>query len=257
MRASRLALPLMLLALLASASQAHFQVLLPSADMFAEPGEATFRILFTHPMEDGPVMNMGQPVQFGVIANGKKTDLRASLVKGAVKDAAVYSAKIPLRQPGDHVFFIEPAPYWEPAESKMIVHCAKVVVNGMEKEEGWDAMVGFPIEIEPLVRPYGLWTGNVFRGVVKKDGKPLPFAEVEVEYLNEGRKVAIPAGPFTTQVIRADANGVFAYAMPRAGWWGFAALVEGDQKMKSPKGDMVPVELGGLMWVRVQDMTAK
>jgi hypothetical protein len=27
-----------------------------------------------------------------------------------------------------------------------------------------------------------------------------------------------------TQVVKADANGVFTYGVPFAGWWGFAAL---------------------------------
>jgi cobalt/nickel transport protein len=115
-------------------------------------------------------------------------------------------------------------------------------------------MVGLPVEIEPLVRPYGLWTGNTFRGIVRKGGKPVPFAEIEVEYYNEGRAVEPPADPFVTQVVKAGADGEFAYTMPRAGWWGFAALVDGDEPMANPDGEMVDVELGGLMWVRVLDM---
>ena len=115
-------------------------------------------------------------------------------------------------------------------------------------------MIGLPVEIEPLVRPYGLWTGNLFRGIVRKAGKPVPFAEIEVEYYNEGRAVSISGDPFVTQVIKADANGMFAYAMPRAGWWSFAALVEGDELVTNPDGKKVPVELGGLIWVKTVDM---
>ncbi len=48
--------------------------------------------------------------------------------------------------------------------------------------------------------------------------------------------------------------GTFAYAMPRAGWWGFAALIEGDKPMKRPDGNDVPVEQGALIWVRAVDM---
>jgi len=55
-------------------------------------------------------------------------------------------------------------------------------------------------------------------------------------------------------VIKADATGQFAYAMPRAGWWGFAALVESDKPAKSPEGKPAKTELGGLIWVRAQDM---
>jgi cobalt/nickel transport protein len=42
--------------------------------------------------------------------------------------------------------------------------------------------------------------------------------------------------------------------MPRAGWWGFAALVDGDKQMRNLDGRMVDVELGGLIWVKTVDM---
>ncbi len=114
-------------------------------------------------------------------------------------------------------------------------------------------MVGLPVEIEPLTRPTGLWTGNVFTGVVLKNGKPVPNAEIEVEYVNDG-SVKVPNPTFVTQVLKADSNGTFSYAMPRAGWWGFAALTEGDKKMKRPDGSLAPVEVGGLIWVKATDM---
>ena len=110
-----------------------------------------------------------------------------------------------------------------------------------------------PVEIEPLTRPTGLWTGNIFTGIVRKDGQPLPNAEIEVEYLNDG-SVSAPNPAFVTQVLKADAEGKFSYAMPRAGWWGFAALTEGDEKMKAPDGSPAPVEVGGLIWVKATDM---
>ena len=232
----------------------HFQVLKPSTAVVTRPSGVKLDVVFTHPMEQGPVMNMGQPKRFGVMARGKRTDLLPSLKRKTLNGMTVYEASFKVARPGDHVFYIEPAPYWEPAEQKMIIHYTKTVVNAMGMEEGWDELVGFPVEIEPLVRPYGLWTGNMFRGIVRKEGKPVPFAEIEVEYYNEGKRVSIPADPFITQVIKADANGVFAYAMPKAGWWAFAALVDGDEQMSNPAGKKVDVELGALIWVNVVDM---
>ena len=64
----------------------------------------------------------------------------------------------------------------------------------------------------------------------------------------------VPIPNLKTQVIKADAQGAFSYTMPRAGWWGFAALVEGDEKLPGPDGKPAPVELGGLMWVKTVDM---
>jgi cobalt/nickel transport protein len=233
---------------------AHFQELIPSADIVAEDGARDLRLdlAFTHPMERGPLMDMGLPVRFGVLSGGKAQNLKASLRPGKQDGKTVFSAEFRLDQPGDHIFFVEPAPYWEKAEGKWIIHYTKVVVD-FAGGGGWDKPVGLPVEIEPLVRPYGLWTGNLFRGIVRKAGKPVPFAEIEVEWRNDGSLKA-PSDPFVTQVIKADASGQFAYAMPRAGWWGFAALVDGDKPVKSPDSKSAKVELGGLIWVRTQDM---
>jgi len=245
-------------ALLAGAAnlRSHFQMVLPSTNIVTAEGDRTVSldILFTHPMENGPVMEMGKPRQFGVLRGGGKIDLMETLKEKKTSGKTAYETVFKVKEPGDHVFYIEPAPYWEPAERKMIIHYAKVVVSGLAGCEGWDAMAGLPVEIEPLVRPYGLWTGNLFRGIVKKGGVPVPFAEVEVEYYNEGSKVGIPAEEFVTQVIKADANGTFSYAMPRAGWWGFAALIDGDEKLPGPDGQPTDVELGGLIWVKTVDM---
>jgi cobalt/nickel transport protein len=197
---------------------------------------------------------MAPPRRFGMIADGKRYDLLDTLQRKTVDGRTAYSATARLVRPGDHVFFLEPAPYWEPAERKMIVHYTKVVVDFLGMETGWDAMVGFPVEIEPLVRPYGLWTGNTFRGIVRRNGRPVPFAEVEVECRNAAGGVKPPNDAFITQVIKADAQGVFSYTMPKAGWWGFAALVDGDEQMENPEGDPVDVELGGLIWVKTVDM---
>lgn len=235
---------------------AHFQAILPAPDMVTADGSRTVELsfVFTHPMEQGPVMNMDEPTRVGVLVMGQHQDLKEALQVKPVDGVNTYTATYKVKAPGDHIFYIEPAPYWEPAEEKMIIHYTKVVVNAFGEEEGWDAMVGFPVEIEPLVRPYGLWTGNIFRGIVKKGGQPVPFAEIEVEYYNEGNAVSIPADAFVTQVIKADVNGVFSYAMPKAGWWGFAALIDGDEQMQNPEGNMVDVELGALIWIKTVDM---
>jgi len=234
-------------------AEAHFQELLPSTDIVPDEGNHAIdlSIVFTHPVEGGPTMNMGEPVQFGVLADGKKTDLKPTLKVEPFDGKNAYTAQYAVTKPADYVFYLEPAPYWEPAENHYIQHFTKVVVD-FGSGDGWDKLVGFPMEIEPLTRPYGLWTGNEFRGRVLKNGKPLPFADIEVEWTNDG-SVKPPADAFNTQVIKADANGVFSYAMPKAAWWAFNALSEGPER-KSPDGKTVGTEIGGTMWVHTVDM---
>lgn len=240
---------------LVPAAGAHFQELIPSTDLVTGQtgGTLSLALAFTHPMEGGPVMTMGVPVRFGVVGPDGTRDLTQALVPREAEGMRTYRADYRVAGPGTYRFFVEPAPYWEPAEGVMIVHFTKVVVDAYGADEGWDEDIGLPVEITPLSRPYGLWTGNLFRGVVKHNGEPVPFARVEVEWRNDGSLTA-PADAFVTQVVKADANGVFAYAMPRAGWWGFAALLEGDAPMAGPTGEQVPVEAGGLIWVHVRDM---
>ena len=62
-----------------------------------------------------------------------------------------------------------------------------------------------------------------------------------------------PAEPYITQVIKADKNGVFTYAMPKAGWWGFAALNTADYTIKKDGKDY-PVEIGAVIWVKTRNM---
>lgn len=244
-----------LLALGIDAALGHFQELIPSTDIVTEETGNTVELsmIFTHPMEGGPIMEMEEPAQFGVVVNGEKEDLKPTLNIKKMDGKTTYTANYEVKMPADYIFYIEPAPYWEPAEEKYITHYTKVVVDAFGAEEGWDTMIGFPVEIEPLVRPYGLWAGNLFRGVVKQNGEAVPFAEIEVEYRNTDGKVAIPEDAFITQVIKADADGVFSYAMPRAGWWSFAALLEGEPR-QGPNGKQVGHELGALMWIKTVAM---
>lgn len=236
-------------------SQAHFQELIPSTEIATqkEGRQLSLELQFTHPMSGGPLMDMGQPQQFGVLTPQGREDLTTQLQSRSQDGKQTFHATYDIRRPGDYLFYVEPSPYWEPAEGIMIVHYTKTVVSAFGGEENWQAEVGFPVEITPLTRPYGLWTGNLFTGVVKKSGEPVPFAEVEVEWRNDG-SVVPPADAFVTQVITSDANGVFSYAMPRPGWWGFSALLDGDATIQNPEGKAVPVETAALIWVHTRDM---
>ena len=265
MRVSKILRPMILAATgavslgIITPAYAHFQMLIPSDDMVSTPGERHLRIdiKFWHPFE-GHGMSMDTPVQFGVHNNGKNIDLRKNLQPHPFQDNSGknrdgFQTTYDITKPGDYIFYIEPKPYWEPAEETFIVHYTKVVVNGLGLEEGWDDEVGLKAEIVPLTRPYGLYTNNVFQGIVKLNGKPTPFSDVEVEYYNEDGHLKAPDDTMITQVVKTDANGVFTYAMPKAGWWGFAALNTDSKKMQHD-GKEYPVEIGALIWVKTHNM---
>jgi len=237
-----------------SPSWAHFQVILPDKNVISqnENSELNLRLLFTHPFEQ-EMMDMEKPEKFGVFVRSENIDLMKYLkVRKNDSGLRYWEAVFDVKRPGDHIFYVEPSPYWEEAENKYIIHYAKTVVNAFGMEESWQKPLGLRAEIVPLTRPYGLWPGNVFQGKVIMEGKPLAGAVVEVEYYNEGKKVKAPSDVYVTQVVRTDDQGVFTYAMPWDGWWGFAALADAPEKMKSPGGEDADIELGAVIWIKAE-----
>jgi len=200
-------------------ANAHFGMVIPSDDMVTQDDNRSIglTVQFIHPME-GDYMDIVKPAQFGVLVQGEKIDLLSTLQEKKINDCATWKTNYQIKRPGDYIFYVEPQPYWESAEDCFIIHYTKVIVNALGMEVGWDEELGLRTEIIPLTRPYGLWTGNVFQGIVKVKGEAVPYAEIEVEYYNQDGQVKWPADPMITQVIKADQNGVFTYAMPRAGW---------------------------------------
>jgi len=236
---------------------AHFGMLIPSDSMVmqGEGKDVTVTLSFSHPFE-GVGMELERPEVFGVMANGKKQDLLGRLKEIKAMGHKAWTTDYRLKRPGVYTFYMEPRPYWEPAEDCFIVHYTKTVVTAFGDDEGWDKEIGLKTEIVPLSKPFGLYVGNVFQGIVKMDGKPIPFAEVEVEYYNQDGKAEAPTDYMVTQTIKADKNGVFTYSVPKAGWWGFAALNPSDKKMKY-KNEEKDVELGAVLWVKFHDWKEK
>ncbi len=239
---------------------AHFGTLIPSDDIISQGDSRTVKleVKFIHPMEL-QYMEMVKPKQFGVLFRDKKINLLSTLksTRGKApnqeKEFTFWETNYKIKRPGVYTFYMEPTPYWEPAEDCYIVHYTKVAISAFGAESGWDKPVGLETEIIPLTRPFGLWTGNVFTGKVLVNGKPAANTDVEVEYLNEysGAKTKInpPSDPYVTQVVKTDSNGVFTYAMPKAGWWGFAALSTSAKKIKGKD-----IEIGAVYWVKTIDL---
>ena len=117
-------------------------------------------------------------------------------------------------------------------------------------EAGWDEEVGLKAEIVPLTRPFGLYAGNVFQGLVKFKGKPVAGADVEVEFWNASKKVTAPNDYFVAQVVKTDKNGVFTFAVPEPGWWGFSALNTEKAAIVGKDGQKKDAEYGAVLWTQ-------
>lgn len=235
-------------------SFAHFGMIIPSDSMVMQ-GDArdiSLTVSFSHPFEMVG-MDMEKPAKFELTLNGKKTDLLPALKETKVMGRKAWETKYKINRPGVYWFNMEPKPYWEPAEDCYIIHYTKTVVAAFGADTGWDEPLGIKTEIVPLTRPFGLYAGNVFQGIVLVDGKPVPGSEVEIEYYNKDKKVEAPNDYFVTQVVKADKNGVFTYAVPKAGWWGFAGLNTSDKKIKHD-GEDKDVEIGAILWIEFKEM---
>ncbi len=243
------ALMLFAFSFLSSPALAHFGMVIPSTPVVEEKKDATLalELSFSHPMEMVG-MPLAKPKSFTVHVDGKAQDLVPSLAPAKILDHEAWKAQYTIKRPGVYWFAMEPVPYWEPAEDCYIIHYTKTVVAAFGEEEGWDRPLGLKTEIVPLTRPFGNYAGNVFSGQVLRDGKPLAGAMVEVEYYNLDHAYTAPNTHLVTQVVKADANGVFVFGVPFAGWWGFAALSTSDQKMDY-KGEAKDVELGAVLWM--------
>jgi len=256
-------------------AKAHFQMIYVGGSTRMPGGSMETLLLFTHPFVGNPTMAMGAPKAFymlrkrGDAAKPEKVDLLPSLERiGFVDDdkteVAAYRALVPatqIRSLGDYVFVLEPEPYLEASEDKYIQQFTKMIVNVGGVPSIWDKDVGLTAEIRPLGKPYANWTGTVFRGVVLSKGKPVPNAEIEVEYVSrrpdvaartwaEGPRLKAPHAALANASLRSDANGTFTVGLPKAGWWGIGALnlvANAKHKGKSLSQDAV-------LWVEVTDV---
>ncbi len=254
-----------LLSGVATLAHAHFQLVYTPDAARTRGGELDLKLVFTHPFTGDPTMDMGQPEGFFMVHKGERTDLMGALEpiqwESVSNTGAAYGATVTARAMGDYVFVLTPAPYLETEEDAFIQQITKVVINNAGLPTDWDAEVGLPAEILPLDKPYALWTGNTFRGVVLSEDEPVPHAEIEVEYLNhtpltdknafaKQATVTAPQDAFVTMTIKADERGHFAFGLPKAGWWGFCALGVGPVKEHQGK----ELSQDAVIWVKALDM---
>ncbi len=238
---------------LVSSVNAHFLVLIPEYDVIEKGRKSvTLEAKFTHPMEGGPHMefNIAESAFF---VKGEKYTLnwQKKLIpstKGSLKKVSMYTGSITINKPGIYRIFVNSSPYFESSEGKYIQQMAKVIISALGIEEGWDEPIGLKVEIIPLVKPFGLWEGNTFKGRVLIDGKPAKNIEVEVEYMNT-KGIKPPVESLITQVVKTDENGYFEYTIPWAGWWGFSAVTE-QGSIKGPDNKEYPLEIDGVIWVK-------
>ena len=248
----------------ATGALAHFQMVYTPNTALEKGKTIEFKHVFTHPFADEHTMDMAGVEEFYVINKGKKKDLKDTLKpiawKGKHNSGKAYESEYKARRMGDHLFVMKPVPYFEANEGIYIQQITKTVVNVAGTPTDWDAELGLKAEIVPLTKPYSIWEHGSFTGVVKSNGKPVPFAEIEVEYINNTpdmknntmgkNRYKAPQDSFVTMGIKANKEGEFTFSIPKAGFWGFCALGAGSDKEYKGK----ELSQDAVIWVEAKPM---
>lgn len=184
-----------------------------------------------------------EPEEFYVMHKTIKTDLIKTLepiVFTGVNKAKAYKSKYKAKKMGDHLFVMKPAPSYSKLEGIYLQMITKMIVNVAGKPTDWDKELGLDAEIIPLSKPYGIWEGSSFSAMVKAQGIPVPFAQIEVEFLNydidmknyKTTKMKTNASQQSFKVIEIKANerGEFTFHIPKEGFWSFNAKGVGHNK---------------------------
>jgi len=249
---------------LTTAAMAHFQINYTPNMALDKPQDIEMIQVFTHPFADEHTMDMAGVEEFYVINRGKKTDLKESMkpitFKGNTNEGKGYAVTYPAKRMGDHLFVLIPKPYFEPNEDAYIQQFTKTIVNVAGMPTDWDEELGLKAEIVPLTKPYAIWEGGTFTGIVKSNGEVVPYAEIEVEYLNadidmknkkmKKLKYKAPQDSFVTMTIKANKDGEFTFGIPKAGFWGFAALGVGPDDEYNGK----ELSQDAVIWVEAKPM---
>lgn len=251
-----------LLTLTPSFSRAHFMLTYTDSPFVARPGEVPALLTFWHPFENGHVMDLETPNAFYMIHKGARTDLMDRLepttFTGGENTGAAFNTTIPVRSSGDYVIITEPKPYLEEAEDAYIQQFTKVILNRNTLPTDWDMDADLPAEILPLTRPYTLFAGSTFTGQVVSHGEPVAGVEIEVGYMaatpnmDTGQSTPMTAQPHKggTLVLVSDENGYFTFGVPKAGYWGFAALGAGPETEYNGK----ELSQDAVFWIYASDM---
>ncbi|PKF49272.1 DUF4198 domain-containing protein [Enterovibrio nigricans] len=257
-------MPWVLLALLPVSALAHFQVVLIPETLLEDGGTQTLKMPFSHPADGGPVMPMEKPISLHVWDKEGLKDVTETLQPlrwtSATNTGDAWQAEYNFKALGDHIFVLAPQPYFDKPENKYIQQFTKSIINVGAFPTHWDKELGLNAEIVPMVAPYAILTGSNFSGVVKSNGKPVPNADVEVEFVNydldtennkysDEQKVSLPSDVFVTQTIKTDSNGVFHYSIPHEGFWGFSALAVGSEKELNGE----ELSQDAVIWVQARD----
>lgn len=265
------------LSCLSSGAYAHTTVMHTDEMALNRAADVDMSIVFTHATDGGPTMPI--EVQSFTQYSGREIfieefDLMDTLTpiqwldhideNGEEVRVDAYSAHISrdqIRGLGDHQLVVVTEPYYDPNDEIYIQQFTKVIMNVGGAQTNWYTTVGLPTEIHALKTPYANWVGETFTGIVLSEGIPVPFARLEIDYLNHGvdaENAKFSDAPFIAAShpsykyisMITNENGEFHFGIPAAGWWAIAALGTGPEFRK----DDIYLSQDAILWIYADEV---
>ena len=238
---------------------AHTTTLIPHIN---KDGRKTVKVLHFHPFAGADLMGIRLGVEDSkylkgldsmfIIHDKKQMKLDDVAIPDyyTVRGAKRETYTIPINKksgffkPGDYIIVVKHKAHWKKHQDLYIQIVAKFCINYYGFISDWPNRVlkNMP-EIIPLVQPYSVYAGSLFRAeAVNDEGRGIPHAKIQIEYLNytlgDAEFDTTTAGSIKKDigdtVIFTDSNGSFSFVPPKEGLWTFT-LVDGDSN-KSIQG---------------------
>ncbi len=215
----------------------------------------------------GVLYDLKPPLKsFLIDPDGNKTKL--TLFRKLLFDEALnmerigYKINFIPRKKGDYVLCIQGNYYLNP-QYKVVQQFAKAYFH-VEIEKGWHNTCGFPLEIVPYTRPYGIEEGGILWGKVLYYGKALENGTVKAELLSPNfipwqRLPRDAEGevnyPILRKEVKLSQDGDFVINFEKPGWWViYTAMPRG---LKTYGNQKYPFFLRSLLWIYVFPESSK
>ncbi len=224
-------------------------------------GKTVTWLLFRGEPFQGIIYDLKPPKAFINTPDGKTDSVSLSRIQikdyqTGVKRYAFLVTYTPVKK-GDHYLCLISQETYLPELSEVWQELTKVPLH-VEEENSWDRAIGLKLEIIPLTRPYGLMSGQLFRGKLLYEGRPASEVLLQITHYHgffiprdtiPRDTFGNPDYPLMYLSVKTDENGYFSVSLNQPGWWLISARV--------PNGytnlglQRFPLILRGSLWVYV------
>ena len=238
---------------------AHYHVTVPGeySKWSARKGETVnYDFIWGHGFEH-IWFDIEKPASFVAYSpDGSKTDLVPSLKDHKVKsisgsEHSAYKFTYKPEKRGDHILSLKAGLQWDEEDGVWLQDYVKAVLH-VQAETEWGKIVGSPLEVVPMSRPYGIVPAGALKFKILQNGKPVTGLRVERElYLeNTPKESELPSEPFIAYSSVSDDNGTVVFSFPKPGWHGVTAIAH-EGKVMEKDGHKGPIVERATLWVYV------